>query len=501
MSYDTHCCIVGGGPAGMVLALLLGRAGVQTTILEEHEDFERDFRGDTVHPSTMELMDALGLTDRLLELPHAKIHRLTFDAPGGPVVMADFSRLRTKFPYITMMPQARFLDFLAGELGKLPSVRLIMGAAVQGLLWDDPWGLSGTADRPPPPAPGNPHPPTPSPLRGRGGGQSPGASSGGAGASPPAAGVSPPPRTGDDVGAADVRAAQRLGVGASSGARAGGSSPSRSGPESGALSRSLPDDATVRGIRYRTRDGQHELRAPVTIGADGRFSRLRRLAGFELESSSPPMDVLWFRLPRRPGDPDDASGKIGKGHLMVILNRGDEWQVAYVIAKGDYKEIHDAGLPAFRQAIAELAPEFADRVDQIQDWHQTSLLSVEAGRIKRWFRPGLLLIGDAAHVMSPVGGVGINYAIQDAVVAANVLGEPLRRGRLRLRDLAAVQRQREIPTRIIQRFQRTVQEQVVTRALASDAEIGPPPFMRLPLLRDLLPRLVGFGVWPVHPKL
>ena len=212
------------------------------------------------------------------------------------------------------------------------------------------------------------------------------------------------------------------------------------------------------------------------------------------------MDVLWFRLPRHPGDPDEARGKIGKGHLMVILNRGDEWQIAYVIAKGTYKEIHDAGLPAFRQAIAEMAPEFADRVDTLQDWHQTSLLSVEAGRIKQWFRPGLLLIGDAAHVMSPVGGVGINYAIQDAVVAANVLREPLRQGRLRLRDLAAVQRQREIPTRIIQRFQRVAQEQIVTRALASDTPMQPPPIMQLPVLRDVIPRVLALGVWPVHPK-
>ena len=427
MSYDTHCCIVGGGPAGMVLALLLGRAGIQTTLLEEHHDFERDFRGDTVHPSTMELMDDLGLADRLLELPHAKIHRLMFDGPGGPVVLADLSRLKTKFPYITMMPQARFLDFLAGELDKMPSVRLIMGAAVHGLLWDDPWGLSGTADRPP--------------------------------------------------------------------------SEQKAGAPSGGVDRSLPEDATVRGVHYRTRGGQHDLRAPLTIGADGRFSRLRRLAGFELESSAPPMDVLWFRLPRHPGDPDDTRGKIARGHLMVVLNRGDEWQIAYVIAKGAYKEIHDAGLPAFRQAIAEMAPELADRVDEIQDWRQTSLLSVEAGRIKQWFRPGLLLIGDAAHVMSPVGGVGINYAIQDAVVAANVLREPLKEGRLRLRDLAAVQRQREIPTRIIQRFQKIAQEQVVTRALTSDAPMQPPPVMRLPVLRDLVPRLVAQGVWPVHPKL
>lgn len=429
MTYDTHCCIVGGGPAGMVLALLLGRAGVPTTILEEHEDFERDFRGDTVHPSTMELLDALGLADRLLQLPHSKIQRVSFDAPSGPVELADLSRLPTRFPYIVVMPQARFLDVLAEELARLPSVRLVMGASVQGLLWEGPYGDAGIADRAPE-----------------------------AGTAP---GVAP-------------RAAGAQGT--------------------------LPADAVVRGVRYRARDGRYEVRAPLTVGADGRFSRVRRLAGIELVKSAPPMDVIWFRLPRRPGDPEEARGRIGRGHLMVLLNRGDTWQIAYVIAKGSYKEIHAAGLPAFRRAVVELAPELADRIDHLQDWRQVALLSVEAGRVRRWYRPGLLLIGDAAHVMSPVGGVGINYAIQDAVVAANVLTEPLRRGRLHLHDLAAVQRQRELPTRIIQAFQRLAQEQVVARALSSDAPIEPPAFLRLPVLRDLLPRLIGLGVWPVHPK-
>jgi len=463
MRFDSHCCIVGGGPAGMVLALLLGRAGIQTTIFEEHEDFERDFRGDTVHPSTMELMDALGLADRLLELPHAKIHRLMLDTPGGPIEMADLERLPTKFPYVTMMPQARFLDFLAGEIRKMPSVRLVMGAAVQGLLWDDPWGLSGIADRAPD-----------APQQGAGAGAAQAGAGAQAGGAARPDGPTPHPTLGRP---APAHRPDQPGHGP------------------------LPDDAIVRGVHYRTRDGQHDLRAPLTIGADGRFSRLRRLAGFELESSAPPMDVLWFRLPRHPHEPDDARGKIGKGHLMVILNRGDEWQIAYVIAKGGYKEIHDAGLPAFRQSITELAPEFTDRVDTLTDWHQTALLSVEAGRIRRWFRPGLLLIGDAAHVMSPVGGVGINYAVQDAIVAANVLTGPFREGRLRLRDLAAVQRQREIPTRIIQGFQRLVQNQIVTRALASDGMMmQPPPVMRLPILRDLVPRMLALGVWPVHLK-
>jgi 2-polyprenyl-6-methoxyphenol hydroxylase-like FAD-dependent oxidoreductase len=474
MSYDTHCCIVGGGPAGMILALLLGRAGVPTTILEEHDDFERDFRGDTVHSSTMELMDTLGLADRVLELATAKIGRLTFDAPGGPVVMADLGRLPTKFPYVTMMPQARFLDFLAGELARMPSVKLVMGAAVQGLLWDDPWGLSGIADRAPDPPPGSNAAPSGSTSAAQPTAQG----------APPSHGAVPRQATAGHNGAAPHPAPAR---------------PAAHRPDAPGHG-PLPDDAIVRGVHYRTRDGQHDLRAPLTIAADGRFSRIRRLAGFELQSSAPPMDIVWFRLPRRPDEPDDGRGKIGHGHMMILLNRGQDWQIAYVIPKGAYREIHDAGLPKLRQAIAELAPELADRVDTITDWHQTALLSVEAGRIKRWYRPGLLLIGDAAHVMSPVGGVGINYAIQDAVVAANVLTKPLKLGRLRLRDLAAVQRQREIPTRIIQGFQRLVQEQVVTQALASDAPMQPPPALRLPVLRDLVPRMLALGVWPVHLK-
>ncbi|MDP8923954.1 MAG: FAD-dependent oxidoreductase [Chloroflexota bacterium] len=398
-SYDAHCCIVGGGPAGMVLALLLARAGVPVALLEEHVDFERDFRGDTIHPSTMELMDELGLADRLLQLPHTKLDTLTFQAPSGPVRLADLRELGTKFPYITFMPQARFLDFLAAEGRRYPTFRLHMGANVQGLIEE------------------------------------------------------PAERGGGTI---------------------------------------------VRGVTYRTKDGFHELRAPLTVGADGRFSRVRRLAGFEPIKTAPPMDVLWFRLPRRPGDPEVALGRIAKGHLLAILNRGDEWQVAYVIAKGSYKEIREAGLPAFRRAVAEVIPEFADRVDALREWKQVSLLSVESSRVPRWYRPGLLLIGDAAHVMSPVGGVGINYAIQDAVVAANVLAKPLRTGRLRLRDLAAVQRRREWPTRAIQAIQAQVQKLVVETALRSDRPLEPPAFLRLPVIRAIPPRIVAFGLWPVH---
>ncbi len=390
-----HCCIVGGGPAGVVLALLFARRGIPTVLLEEHEDFERDFRGDTIHPSTMELMDQLGLAERLLALRHTKIHSLTIPTPDGPLEMADFGRLDTPFPYITFMPQSVFLQFIADEGKRYPAFRLVTGAAARELV---------------------------------------------------------------------------------------------------------EEGGVVRGVRYQARDGWHEVRAPLTVGADGRFSRLRRLAGFEPIKTSPPMDVLWFRLPRKPDDPEDAMGRFGRGHFMVEINRFDYWQIAYVIPKGSYRQVHDEGLPALRRSVAELAPELADRVDHLQDWKQVSVLSVESSRLPRWYKAGLLLIGDAAHVMSPVAGVGINYAIQDAVVAANLLSAPLQAGRLRLRDLAAVQRQREWPTRVIQTFQSLLQQRVLAPALDPTASFQPPAFLRFPLVRNLLPRLIGFGVWSVRLK-
>jgi 2-polyprenyl-6-methoxyphenol hydroxylase-like FAD-dependent oxidoreductase len=396
---ETGCCIVGGGPGGAVLGLLLARKGVDVTLLEAHHDFDREFRGDTLHPSVMEIMDQLGLADRLLGLRHTKVHSLTLQTPSGPFTPLDFSRLKTRFPYIAMMPQTSFLEFITGETKRYPNFRLLMGARVRELV---------------------------------------------------------------------------------------------------------EEEGVIRGVRYEGRDGRREVRALLTVGADGRGSRVRRLAGIESIETSPPMDVLWFRLPREEGDPEGAMGRLGRGHIAILLDRLDHWQAGYVIPKGTYPELRASGIDSLRRSFAGLVPEFAARVEHLEDWRQVSLLSVESSRCKRWYRPGLLLIGDAAHVMSPVGGVGINYAIQDAVVAANLLAGPLRAGRLRPEDLAAVQRRREWPTRIIQALQSLVQRRILAPALASEGPLAPPASFRLltkvPVLRDIPARIIAFGVWPVRVR-
>ena len=400
----TTCCVVGGGPGGSVLALLLARAGVDVTLLEAHPDFDREFRGDTLHPSVMEIMDQLGLADRLLELRHTEARSFTLQTVSGPFTPVDLSRLNTKFPYITLMPQTSFLEFIVGEAKRYPNFRLVMEARVRELI---------------------------------------------------------------------------------------------------------EEDGVIRGVRYESEDGTHEVRAVLTVGADGRGSRVRRLAGFEPVKTSPPMDVLWFKLPREEGDPEGLIGRFGRGHIAVMLDRQDYWQAGYVIPKGTYPELRREGIESLRRGFAELIPEYADRIEHLEDWKQASLLSVESSICPRWYRPGLLLIGDAAHVMSPVGGVGINYAIQDAVVAANVLSGPLGESQARLvdlevRHLAAVQRRRELPTRLIQRAQALIQQQVLARALSSKELFAPPPLLRLllriPLVRTIPSRIVGFGFWPVRVK-
>ncbi len=394
---QTTVAIVGGGPAGTVLALLLARKSIPVTLLESHIDFDRDFRGDTIHPAVMELLDELGLAQRLLELRHTKLKSITLPTPRGPLTLASFRRLKSRYPYITMLPQADFLQSVTDEARRYPNFRLIMGARVEQLV---------------------------------------------------------------------------------------------------------TEQGVVKGVRYQTAEGWHELRASLTFGADGRFSRLRKLAGLPAVKTSPPMDVLWFRLPRKAEDGEDIMGRFGNGHMLIMLNRQQTWQAAFVIVKGSYGKLHAAGLGALRQAIAELMPEFADRVGHLQDWKQVSLLSVESDRLQRWYRPGLLLIGDAAHVMSPVGGVGINYAIQDAVVAANILTQPLKAGNVQLHHLRSVQRWREWPVRIVQALQSFGQRRIVASALNPGKTFRIPELLpilsQVPILRDLPGRFLAYGVWPVH---
>jgi 2-polyprenyl-6-methoxyphenol hydroxylase-like FAD-dependent oxidoreductase len=265
----------------------------------------------------------------------------------------------------------------------------------------------------------------------------------------------------------------------------------------------IEGEGVVRGVRYETADGWHDVRALLTVGADGRSSRVRQAAGITPVKTSPPMDVLWFRLPREPGDPRGIGGRVSRGHILALLDRSDYWQAGYVIPKGSYQQLREAGLDALRRSITASVPEFADRVDALTDWNQIAFLSVESSYVPCWYRPGLLLIGDAAHVMTPIGGVGINYAIQDAVVAANVLAGPLKQGNVSIDDLTMVQCQREWPTRIIQAGQNLLQQQILaTGVFEPDKPFTPPFFLRLPVIRSLfsrfMGRVIGMGVIPVH---
>ncbi|MBX9790663.1 MAG: FAD-dependent oxidoreductase [Pirellulales bacterium] len=391
------CAIAGGGPAGMMLGVLLARAGVDVLVLEKHADFLRDFRGDTIHPSTLELMYELGWLDELLTLPHQKVTQVRGQIGDETLTVGDFTHLPTHAKFIAFMPQWDFLNFLARKGAHYPTFHLRLRAEVTGLV---------------------------------------------------------------------------------------------------------ERDGRVAGLHVNTPTGPREVQAELIVGADGRGSIVRQSAGLEIEDLGAPMDVLWLRLPRRHDDPYTPLGRFDRGRVFVLLNRDDYWQCGYVIAKGTAATLRAAGLAAFRASIAQLVPWMADRVDTLTSWDDVHLLTVRVDRLKTWHRPGLLCIGDSAHAMSPVGGVGINLAIQDAVAAANLLYEPLLAGRVTDEDLQRVQQRREWPTRVTQRVQLFIQDRAISGALSSAGPLTPPWPVRLlgrfPYLRRFPARLMGMGARPEH---
>jgi len=381
----------------MMLGFLLARKGVDVCVLEKHSDFLRDFRGDTIHPSTLELLYELNLLDEFLQRPHQELAQLTGQIGSESVTLADFRHLPTHCRFIAFMPQWDFLDFIAEHAKRYPSFKLCMQSEVTGII-------------------------------------------------------------------------QENGV-------------------------------TV-GVRAATAAGALEIRADLTVAADGRHSTVRARAQLPVTVLGAPMDVLWMRIPRSPDDVNQALGRIMPGQIFVTINRDEYWQCALVIPKGTAQEIRNQGLPAFRERIVRAAPAFHDRVQQLQDWNQISLLTVAVDRLVRWYRPGLLCIGDAAHAMSPIGGVGINLAVQDAVAAANLLASKLAQRALTEADLNLVQRRREFPTRATQAMQVFLQNNVIRPVLGTARPLSLPLPVRLirrfPVLRRIPARVIGMGFLPEH---
>ncbi len=409
-SLSTTCVIAGGGPAGMMLGYLLARAGVDVTVLEKHKDFLRDFRGDTVHPSTLQIMDELGLLDKFLTLPFTRIRTANIEFDDKEFTIGDFSRLPARTNFIALMPQWDFLDFLTGEAKKFPHFHLLMETEAKDLL------------------------------------------------------------------AQGSRIAGLIATGRAN-----------NGEDN--------------------KNGRHiQIRAGLTVAADGRHSILRAKSGLKVKEFGVPFDVLWLRLPVEPGDPVDLRGKVRNGQLFVMIYRGDYWQCAYLIPKGGFDAIKTEGLSKFRARLKSIAGFAADRVDaSITDFDQAKLLTVAVDRLERWARPGFLCIGDAAHAMSPVGGVGINLAIQDAVAAANILGPVLQKGVPKFSALKKVQKRREFPTKVIQAGQVLIQNRLLAPTLKGAKTPEVPAFVKFfdawPWARQFPARLIGLGIRQEHVRL
>jgi 2-polyprenyl-6-methoxyphenol hydroxylase-like FAD-dependent oxidoreductase len=393
------CTIAGAGPAGMMLGFLLARAGVEVMVLEKHEDFFRDFRGDTVHPSTLEIMYELGLLDAFRQCPHQEISQLQGKVGESDIIVADFSKLKVHAPYIAFMPQWDFLSFIAEHANTYPNFQLRMQSEVTDLI---------------------------------------------------------------------------------------------------------EEDGRIAGVVVKTPTGMLRVKSDLVVGTDGRHSIVRERAHLPVQDFGVPIDVFWFRLSRKPSDIDATLGRFAAGKIMVLINREDYWQCGYVIAKGESEEIHERGLPAFRRDIAEITPFPADRTEELKSWDDIKLLTVKVDRLTRWWRTGLLCIGDAAHAMSPIGGVGINLAVQDAVAAANILAKPLRERKVKDKHLQAVQKRRTFPTHMTQRLQLAMQNQVISPLLASAQKLTVPlplrALQRWPFLRRLTGYIIGMGFRPEHVK-
>jgi 2-polyprenyl-6-methoxyphenol hydroxylase-like FAD-dependent oxidoreductase len=397
---EVRCCIAGGGPAGMVLGFLLARAGIEVLVLEKHADFLRDFRGDTVHPSTLELMHELGIIDDFLRRPHQELPQVGGLIDGFEVTVADFSHLPTHCKFIALMPQWDFLNFIAEKAKAYSQFHLRMEAEVSDLI---------------------------------------------------------------------------------------------------------VENGRVAGVRAKTPQGALEVRAYLTIGADGRHSIVREKAELEVLDLGAPIDVLWMRISRQPGDPHQTLGRFQDGKILVTLNRDDYWQCAYVIQKGGFQAIKQGGLPMFRRTIETIAPFLRGRTEELKDWEDIKLLSVAVDRLRRWSRPGLLCIGDSAHAMSPIGGVGINLAIQDAVAAANILVQPILGTAVTSEKLQEVRKRRELPTKITQGFQVFAHKRFITRALNRRTPLGSLPLplqllKQFPVLRRIPARMLGLGFRPEHVR-